>query len=173
MIELDLIRRQLQSDDELVKLAALEEIANQSQVRGLTLSVLEAVSSDNSEVQDWALEAIKRSIVPLPEEVATLGNLMVRSDHSMQIESIALMLGRIGSVPETDPETAAVLLETLQRVQSLSARERIVWALAQLGLAQLGSAASVAEVVLQQTLVDAPPRLKRLATETLRRLSAA
>ena len=158
----------LRSDHISTQLLALQELADREQVKGLTLPVVEAVASGNPEIQSWAIEVIKRSLVPEPDEVVPLCDLMETSQNASQVEHAALMLGKLGNGSESAEKVAVVLLDAFKRIQHTSARERIVWA-----LAQLGPAAMVAEEALKQTVEDASPRLKRMATEALRRLSAA
>lgn len=147
------------------RVAALRQIAGQESVTGLTAIVVELAGSSDDEVRMWAAEALETAIKPLPMDIEALIQALDPGDDVDICYWAATMLGRLG----TEASVAAAALEKcLAESMYLPARERAAWA-----LCQLGPSARSATETLRRTAQDAPPRLKRLATEALRILGEA
>ena len=138
---------------------ALRQISGQDSVIGLSVPVVSLAGSSNDEIRMWSAEALESSIQPDASEVLALMQLLRQADDGEICYWAATMLGRLG--PEA-AVAADALEQCLRESMYLPARERATWA-----LSQIGPAAAVALDALNEAAATAPPRLQRLATETL------
>jgi hypothetical protein len=126
---------------------------------GVTASVIRLVADTDEEVRDWACESLESRIVPMPNEVSELIELL-RETNDGEIEYwTATMLGRLGMVASS---ATGVLATCLLDSRCLAARERAAWA-----LSEIGPAARAALNSLLQIGPDDPPRLQRLAASAI------
>ncbi|GAA5504830.1 HEAT repeat domain-containing protein [Novipirellula caenicola] len=148
------------------RIATLRKISNQSDpVTGVTILCVQMAGDSDDDVRMWAAEALAHAVTPLPAEVDSLADLLRHSDDGEIDYWAATMLGRLKT-------QAAAAVDALQScvVNSmyLPARERAVWA-----LAEIGPAAADAIQTLETTAEAAPPRLKRLAKEAIKSIGNA
>lgn len=126
---------------------------------GITTAVILLVADQDEETRNWACEALESTVVPLPNEVSGLIELL-RDKNDGEIEYwSATMLGRLGTVAAG---ATAVLANCLLDSPHLAARERAAWA-----LSEIGPAARSAMNALRQVGPEDPPRLQRLAATAI------
>jgi hypothetical protein len=107
----------------------------------------------------WASQALETGVRPTIDEV---GQLTVILNQSLSDEVgywAATLLGRLGIQASSAVET---LVRCAADSKYLPARERAVWA-----LAQIGRAAAPGTPTLRILAEEGPPRLKRLAIAAL------
>lgn len=144
---------------------ALRQVLNQEEMTGVAVQIVALAGHASDEVRMWAVEAMERSVKPVPSEIDALTKQLQQSDDGEVCYWAATMLGRL----EVDAAPAAqALCDCLENSLYLPARERAAWA-----LCQIGDAAVVAEASLKKAAQEAPPRLKRIATEALKRMNQA
>ncbi len=154
----------LEGDSPEEQVTALRQISGQDVVKGLTPAIINLAGSRDDEVRMWSAEALESSVQPQATDVLPLVGLLGRDVDDGEIGYwAATMLGRLGR----DAASAAQALETcLRESMYLPARERAAWA-----LSQVGDAAAIAIPTLREAAETAPPRLSRLAAETLRAIT--
>lgn len=141
---------------------ALRQISGNSEVTGLTLAIVPMAGSRDDDVRMWASEVLESSIKPHAGEVDDLIELMDKNDDGEVCYWAATMLGRLG---EASVAAVPTLVSCMNKSMYLPARERAVWALAQVG-AQAVDAISA----LRKVSETSPPRLQRLASEAINRI---
>ena len=144
---------------------ALQQIANSDCVTGLTVSIVELAGNTNDEVRMWAAESLERAIQPSVNEIPSLIKVLEQNNEGEVKYWAATMLGRLGGEAA---QAGRALSDCLEKSLHLPARERSAWA-----LCQIGDAAVVAKDSLSTPAHNAPPRLKRLATEALKKIAEA
>jgi hypothetical protein len=144
---------------------ALRQISNRDHVTGFTLRIVALAGNSNDEIRMWAAEALERAIEPSEDEIASLIHVLELAGDGEVCYWAATMLGRIGAAAAS---AGPALSDCLEQSLYLPARERSAWA-----LCQMGDAAIVARDSLSKAAQNAPPRLKRLANEALKRIGEA
>ncbi len=157
------------SDNRSQSIEVLGKIASAGCVTGVTVSVVQLAGSNDDEIRRWSAEALESAIVPIPDEVDALAELLYDGHDGEVCYWAATMLGRLGTAVGPRARTAVNALETcLSDSLYLPARERAAWA-----LSQVGPPAASAATTLRRTAEDAPPRLRKLVTKALRIIGEA
>ncbi|KAA1262525.1 hypothetical protein LF1_50900 [Rubripirellula obstinata] len=143
----------------------LQQVSNSDSVTGMTVRIVELAGNSNDEIRMWAAEALERAIQPSADEISSLIKVLEENEEGEVRYWAATMLGRLGGAAA---QAGQALSDCLDKSLHLPARERSAWA-----LCQIGEAAAVAKDSLSKAAEDAPPRLKRLATEALKRIGEA
>lgn len=144
-----------------VRAETLRKLSRLDQVIGITPIVVAMAGESNSDVCMWAAEVLERSIVPSADETSELVQ-QLQSSNGEVIYWAASMIGRLG---EKASDAAISLTQCLENSSHLPAKEKVVWA-----LCQIGPDASVARDALRRVAEQPQPRLARLASEALKRL---
>lgn len=144
---------------------ALQQISNSDAVTGFTVRVVELAGNPNDQIRMWAAESLERAIQPSDDEIPALIEMLQSNEDGEVRYWAATMLGRLGS---SAAEAGQALSDCLEQSLHLPARERAAWA-----LCQMAGAAAVAKDSLNKAAQDAPPKLRRLAAEALRRIDEA
>ncbi|TWU48604.1 hypothetical protein Poly51_45050 [Rubripirellula tenax] len=149
--------------------SALQEMAEQTELRGYTAAVVRLAGCRDDEVRRWAAELLEVAIAPVASDVEELADLLAGGEEGEVCYWAATMLGRLG--PDVAPKTR-VAVDALEICLGdslyLPARERAAWA-----LSQIGPSAASAAITLRRTAEDAPPRLQRLVAEALEMIGEA
>jgi HEAT repeat protein len=147
-----------------VRRAAVRELVESGGPHlGITAAVLALVVDRDDPTRQAACEALDRVIMPAPEELGSLIEIM-RSACDGEVEYwTATMLGRLGA---SAARATGVLASALLDSSCLAARERAAWA-----LTQIGPPARSSLNALRQIGKDDPPRLRRLAETAMQSLS--
>lgn len=151
---------ELSHQDSQRRCSAIRKIAQGRRNRsGLTAAVILLVADKDDATRNWACEALETKIVPMPNEMSGLIELL-RDKNDGEIEYwAATMLGRLGTMA---CGAAGVLANCLLDSPYLAARERAAWA-----LSEIGPGARSAMNALRQIGPDDPPRLQRLAATAI------
>ena len=151
---------ELSHQDSERRCSAIRKIAQGRRDRsGVTAAVILLVADKDEATRHWACEALEATIVPMPNEVGGLIQLL-RDKSDGEIEYwAATMLGRLGTAA---CGATGVLASCLLDSPYLAARERAAWA-----LSEIGPAARSAMNALRQIGPDDPPRLQRLAATAI------
>ena len=154
---------ELTHDDADRRCLAMRQLAQSGRKQtGVTARVILLVADGNEETREWACEALESAIMPMPNEVNDLIQVL-RETRDGEVEYwTATMLGRLGVVASG---ATAVLASCLLDSPSLAARERAAWA-----LSEIGPAARSAMNALRQIGPEDPPRLQRLASSAIQSL---
>jgi len=154
---------ELTHDDVDRRCSAMRKLAQSGRKQsGVTARVILLVADGNEEIRGWACEALESAIMPMPNEVNDLIQVL-RETRDGEIEYwTATMLGRLGVVASG---ATAVLASCLLDSPCLAARERAAWA-----LSEIGPAARSAMNALRQIGPEDPPRLQRLASSAIQSL---
>ncbi len=157
------LKNELSHDDAERRCAAMRKLSQSGRKQsGVTANVILLVVDNNEEVRDLAVEALESSVMPTPNEVHELIQVL-RETKDGEIEYwTATMLGRLGVVASG---ATAVLASCLLDSPYLAARERAAWA-----LSEIGPAARSAMNALRQIGPEDPPRLQRLASSAIQSL---
>jgi len=157
---LDALKFELAHSDVERRCSAIRKIAQTADKQsGVTAAAILLVADRDEETRNWACEALESTIVPMPNEVHGLIELL-RETNDGEIEYwAATMLGRLGTVAAG---ATAVLANCLLDSACLAARERAAWA-----LAEIGPAARSAMNALRQIGPEDPPRLQRLTAAAM------
>lgn len=115
----------------------------------------------------WAAETLRHAVNPIPEESAELAKLLSSTAYDVSYWA-ATMIGRLGRRNGNLTEVVDALVACIEQSPSLATRERAVAA-----ISQIGPAAAPASRVLRSTTQSDSPRLRRLATEAVRRIGVA
>lgn len=162
---LNALKSELASHDTERRRAAIRQIAQDgSNPFGITAAVILLVADADEETRGWACEALESVIVPAPDEVSGLIELLRdKSDGEIEYWS-ATMLGRLGAIAgAATPVLANCMLDS----RCLAARERAAWA-----LSEIGPPARSAMNALRQIGPEDPPRLQRLAATAIQSVVA-
>lgn len=148
------------------RVATLRKISHQEDaVTGVTVQCVQLAGDSDDDVRMWAAEALSQAVTPTPADVDSLAELLLHSEDGEIGYWAATMLGRL----KMEAATAVDALQScVLNSMYLPARERAVWA-----LAEIGPAAANAIESLEKTAEAAPPRLKRLAKEAIKTIGNA
>lgn len=160
--ERDRWQEQLSESNPSQCVQALRQISSHENVHGLTADVVRLAGSHDDAIRMWAADALESSIRPEPQELLMLIQLLDSCEDSESTYWAATMIGRLGVQAGA---AAEALGGCLKRSDYLPARERIVWA-----LSQLGPEASIAVPALKEAIDDGSPRLQQLAQEAIARI---
>ncbi len=144
---------------------ALRQISSEECVVGLAVPIVALTASGDEEVRMWSAEALESAVQPLDCEISPLALLLEQNTDGEIGYWAATMLGRLGSGAAT---AAASLESCLRESMYLPAREQATWA-----LREIGPPAAIALESLTEAAESAPPRLRRLAAEAIRAISAS
>jgi HEAT repeat protein len=156
----------LASGIEETQVRALRQMSSCESVTGVAPTVAMLSGSENDEVRMWAAEAMETAVQPAAADIKALIDLMAASPDGEVCYWSATMIGRLGV---QGAETVEALERCLLNSNYLAAKERAVWALSQVG------PDAVAALPALRTVIDEPdrhPRLTRMATEVIRRLTS-
>ncbi len=149
------------------QITALRQISSLESITGLATTVVGLAGSANDEVRMWAAEAMEQAIQPEPADVTDLIELMSTSPDGEVCYWSVTMIGRLGV---RGADSVAALENCLLHSNYLAAKERAVWAISQIGPDAMAAVPTLKKLVQEQTR---SPRLVRLATEVLRRMTSA
>lgn len=153
----------LKSGDAEQRLGAAEQLVSLgTEATSAASALVQACGDESPEVREAAIGALEAIESPPAAAVPELMTLL-DSSHSDIGYWAATLLGRIGC----DSKAAvSALAKVLERSPHLAVRERTAWA-----LGAIGPDASSSIPVLRSLEVDDNPRLSRLCTESIEKIS--
>lgn len=155
--------QQLQSDDPGVRAAAAESLAEMGPDAQPAATALVQACRDDECVQQWAVAALEQLGPPPENQIGALQALISSPDPVVAYWSITL-LGRAGQASLACQDDLAT---ALNEASDDSVRERAAWALGKIG----ATSAEAAKALTAAASPGQPPRLTRLATQSLEQLS--
>ncbi len=130
--------------------------------RQAALALVLAAGDEAEEVREWAVAALEELGPPKAEAAPDLATLLAAKSQDVGYWA-ATLLGRLkADAAQAVPALGAALADPL----GLSVRQRIAWA-----LGEIGAPAKPALDSLKQAAADANPRLSRLAQEAMTKIS--
>jgi hypothetical protein len=144
---------------------AAQELAGMAEEgQAASVALVHASSSNDPELQQWAVAALEQVGPPRVEDASSLIAL-VQGEHALTDYWAVTLLGRL--VPELGPAAAkvvAALGKALEDSPFADVRQRAAWS-----LGQSGAAAAPVREALRQASDSSDARLARLAKEALER----
>ena len=140
------------------ELSRLGEEASQA-----ALALVLAAGDEAEEVREWAVATLEGMGPPRPDAVSDLAALLTAKSEGVGYWA-ATLLGRLkAEAASAVPALGSALTGPLE----LSVRQRIAWA-----LGEIGPPAQTALDCLKRAAADADPRLSRLAQEAMARVGS-
>ena len=157
------LRADLKSGDLCLQRAAAQAfLAMGEQARVAAVELVRAAGDEDETIREWCMSTLEELGPPDTSAVEELSQCLAHGNPDVGYWA-ATLLGRLESAAA--PAVPALIVATGDD-KPLAVRQRAVWA-----LGQIGSAAVQALPALQQADSDADPRLSRLATEAIDRIS--
>lgn len=150
------------------KVDGLRQIERLESVEGWTVTMVQLAGDRDDRVRLKSAEVLSKSVCPKVDEASGLAELLESASDGEVCYWAATMLGTLG--PQASTVTAAIdaLKNCLADSMYLPAREQSAWA-----LRRIGPPAVSAVDALRAAAVDAPPRLRRLASDAIRTIGEA
>lgn len=147
----------LESADATTRASAAQKLATLGQdSAAAAVSLVRCNGDEHEEVREWASAALEECGPPAADNADALANLLTGTVSDVAYWA-ATLLGRL--TDEATPIVVDRLIAALQQRSEPAVRQRIVWA-----LGEIGGAACDALPLLQSITADADdPRLQRLA----------
>jgi len=153
---------QLSAPDPEKRSQAAEQLSHLGpDARQAALALVLAAGDEAEEVREWAVAALEEMGPPRPEAVPDLAALLTAKTQDVGYWA-ATLLGRLKA--EAAPAVPA-LGSALTGPLDLSVRQRVAWA-----LGEIGACAQPALDSLKKAAADADPRLSRLAQEAMTKI---
>jgi HEAT repeat protein len=164
MADVSKLAADLASDDAAARATAAEALAQfGAEAQPAAIALVRAIGDANEEVREQATAALEELGPPRVDDLPALLPLL-KADKPDVAFWAATLIGRLGSAAVSAvPALAAILNGT----QAVAVRQRVAWA-----LGQIGPGAAAAAKDLQKASANADPRLARLANEALAQIQA-
>jgi HEAT repeat protein len=166
MDDVQRLAAELGSDDSEVRKAAALSLAQSGlAARGAAIELLRAVGDSDEAVREAAVAALEELGPPRVEDLEGLAGRLGAASADTAYWA-ATLIGRAGN----EGAVVVSLLEAALRTRDEAAvRERIVWALGEIGRP---AASATAAIEATEAAADCPPRLARLCREALQSIGA-